>query len=182
MDANKKICLDEVSMRLLCSLKSERLRRGLTQKELGVKIGVDRGIISHYECGRKRPYLCHLIKLSETFGYDLSSSVNYKYWHGQIEWYKLRQQMAYYGFTCSELSGYISYHINAVCTALYGEEDFSLDCLNAILRIFENERKLLKFRNELLSRRSPARREWWKQTKAPAMPNSASRDIWQWPF
>ena len=125
MDANKKICLDEVSMRLLCSLKSERLRRGLTQKELGVKIGVARGIISHYECGRKRPYLCHLIKLSETFGYDLSSSVNYKYWHGQIKWYKLRQQMAYYGFTCSELSGYISYHINAVCTALYGEEDFS---------------------------------------------------------
>ena len=43
MDANKKICLDAVSMRLLCSLKSERLRRGLTQKELGVKIGVDRG-------------------------------------------------------------------------------------------------------------------------------------------
>lgn len=153
MDAHKKICLDEASAGLIRSLKSERLRMGLTQKELGVMIGVDRGIISHYECGRKLPLLCHLIKLSETFGYDLSSSVNYKYWHGKIEWRKLRQHLTYYGFTLKELSGYISYCIQSVCVALRGEDDFSLDCLNAILGIFENERTLLKFRNNLLRRK-----------------------------
>ena len=182
MDASKQICLDEVSLRLLHSLKSERARKCLSQKELGDMLGVNRVVISHYESGRSLPSLCHLIKLSEIFGYDLSTSVNYKYWHGQIDWWKLRKQLTYHGFTCTELSGYIGYGISTVCLVFQGDPKCSLGCLNAILETFENERNMLKFRKELLSRKTPARREWWKRTKAPAMPNSGSREIWQWPY
>ena len=182
MNANKKICLDEVSVRLLRSLKSERQKLGITQEELGKLIGATRSIISTYEVGYRLPTVGYFVKLAEFFGYDLSSSVNYKYWHGQIEWWKLREQLRYYGFTCGELSDYIGYCKRVVCAALHNESDFSLDCLNAILEIFEDERRLLKFRNELLCRNPQARREWWKRTKSPAKPNSGSRDIWSWPF
>lgn len=182
MDANKKICLDEVSVRLLRSLKSERKKLGITQEELGKLIGATRSLISTYESGQRSPTVKNFVRISEVLSYDLSSSVNYKYWYGRIEWWKLRQQLTYYGFTCKELSGYIGYTHAAVVRVLRHEYGFSLDCLNAILGVLEDERRLLKFRKELLSRKIPARREWWKRTKAPAKPNSASRDIWQWPF
>ena len=182
MDANKRICLDEASVRLLRSLKSERQKLGMSQGQLGKLIGATRSIISTYEVGYRLPTVGYFVKLAEVLCYDLSSSVNYKYWYGQIEWWKLREQLTYYGFTCGELSSYIGYADVAVSRVLRHAYDFSLDCLNAILRIFEDERRLLKFRKELLSRKTPSRREWWKRTKAPVVPNSGSRDIWSWPF
>ena len=150
MDMNKKICLDEVSMRLLRSLKTERLRMGMSQRELAQVIGFNQVSIGEYERGDRIPPLCRLIKLSEIFGYDMSSSVNYKYWHGKIDWRKLRQQLTYYGFTCRELSGYVGYRESAVNKVFWQIRGFSLACLNAILGIFENERNMLKFREKLL--------------------------------
>lgn len=154
MDANKKICLDEVSVRLLRSLKSERQKLGISQRELAQLTGINQCSIGEYERGAKIPPLCRLIKLSETFGYDLSTSVNYKYWYGKIDWWKLRQQLTYYGFTCRELSSYVGYRESAVNKVFWQIRGFSLDCLNAILGVFEDERRLLKFRKELLSRKT----------------------------
>ena len=151
MDANKKICLDEVSMRLLRSLKTERQKLGMSQRELGELIGFAQCSIGEYERRVKIPPLCKLIKLSEIFGYDLSSSVNYKYWHRKIDWQNLRKQLEYYGFTVRELSVYVGYGESAVDKVFWQIRGFSLSCLNAILGIFEDERRLLDFRNELLS-------------------------------
>ena len=176
MNANKEICLDEVSVRLLCSLKSERQKMGMSQRELAHMIGFNQCAISEYERGVKIPQIGRLIKLSEIFGYDLSSSVNYKYWHGQIEWGKLRQQLTYYGFTYRELSDYVGYQESAVCKVFWQRHGFSLTCLNAILGIFENERNLLKFREKLLRQNSPDGQEWWKRMKVPAKPNSAGHE------
>lgn len=182
MDANKRICLDEVSVRFLRLLKSERLNLGMSQMELAHLTGINQCSIGEYERGAKIPPLCRLIKLSEIFGYDLSSSVNYKYFHEKIDWWYLRQQLTKYGFTCRELSSYVGYRESAVNKVFWQIRGFSLDCLNAILGVFEDERRMLKFRNELLRQKTPSRREWWKRTKAPAVPNSGSRELWQWPF
>ena len=121
MDANKKICLDEVSVRFLRSLKSERQKLGMSQGQLGKLIGATRSIISAYEVGYRLPTVGYFVKLAEVLCYDLSSSVNYKYWYGQIDWLKLRQQLRNYGFTCSELSVYVGYQVSAVNKVFWQE-------------------------------------------------------------
>ena len=138
MDANKKICLDEVSVRLLRSLKSERLKMGMSQRELGQVVGFRQCSIGEYERGVKIPPLCRLIKLSETFSYDLSSSVNYKYWHGKIEWRKMRRELHRYGLTCREVGVYVGYEESAVSRVLSQARGFSLTCLSLILEINQN--------------------------------------------
>lgn len=126
---------------------------GLTQEELGRLIGVTRTIISTYETGRRVPTVRNFVKLAEIFGHDISQSVNHKYYHGQIDWRKLRQQLTYYGFTYRELSGYICCDASCVRIVFSRKPYFSLDCLSKILEIFEDERRLLKFRKELLRRK-----------------------------
>lgn len=91
MDANKKICLDEVSVRFLRLLKSERLKAGLSQSELGKLVGTKRSLISTYENKSRIPTVGYFVKLAEVLGYDLSSSVNYKYYHGLIDFRRLNK-------------------------------------------------------------------------------------------
>ncbi len=46
-------------------IKEERLKRNLTQEELGKLIGVSKVAISHYERGEEQPKMEKLVKLSE---------------------------------------------------------------------------------------------------------------------
>ncbi len=151
MNPNKRICLDEVSMRFLRSLKTERLKMGISQRKLGQMIGCIRSLISVYESGKRIPSVSNLVKLAEVLEYDLSTSVNYKYYHGLINWQELRERFIYFDVTLRELGSYIAYTTSAVHDVFFCRHNLSLDCLNAILTIFENERKLLDFRKELLS-------------------------------
>ncbi len=61
-------------------IKAERLKRGLTQEELGKLIGVSKVAISHYERGEEQPKMKKLVKLSEvlnlTPNYILGNDVN----------------------------------------------------------------------------------------------------------
>ncbi len=165
MDANKKICLDEVSVRFLRLLKSERLKAGLSQSELGKLVGTKRSLISTYENESRIPTVGYFVKLAEVLGYDLSSSVNYKYYHGLIDFRRLNKWLSFFGFTIRELSHYVMYDEATVGKIFSGRYKVSLDCLSKILEIFEDEHSLLKFRNKLLRQKKPSR-----------------RDIWQWPF
>ena len=124
---------------------------GISQRKLGQMIGCVRSLISVYESGERIPSVSNLVKLAEVLEYDLSTSVNYKYWHRKIDWQNLRKQLEYYGFTVRELSVYVGYGESAVDKVFWQIRGFSLSCLNAILGIFEDERRLLDFRNELLS-------------------------------
>jgi transcriptional regulator with XRE-family HTH domain len=49
-------------------LRAARYARGLSQSELAKKIGVTRGIISDWECGKVNPYPYHVGKLCSFFG------------------------------------------------------------------------------------------------------------------
>ncbi|MCI8778071.1 MAG: helix-turn-helix transcriptional regulator [Bacilli bacterium] len=61
-------------------IKEERLKRRLTQEELGKLVGVSKVAISHYERGEEQPKMEKLVKLSEvlnlTPNYILGNDVN----------------------------------------------------------------------------------------------------------
>lgn len=61
-------------------IKEERIKRGLTQEELGNLIGVSKVAISYYERGLEQPKLEKLQKLSDTLNltpnYILGNDIN----------------------------------------------------------------------------------------------------------
>lgn len=61
-------------------IREERLKRRLTQEELGKLVGVSKVAISHYERGEEQPKMEKLVKLSEvlnlTPNYILGNDVN----------------------------------------------------------------------------------------------------------
>lgn len=52
-------------------IKSLRKTRGLTQDQLGQKLGVQRATISNYEIGRRSPHLNELQKIADILGVSL---------------------------------------------------------------------------------------------------------------
>lgn len=54
-------------MSKLVNLKSLRIQKGLTMKELGVILGVTESSISFYESGKREPSIGTLVKMAEYF-------------------------------------------------------------------------------------------------------------------
>lgn len=52
----------------MVNLKNKRINAGLTQAELGKKVGLSHNVISQYESGIRTPKLDSLIKMAEIFG------------------------------------------------------------------------------------------------------------------
>jgi len=52
-------------------IKSLRKTRGMTQDQLGQKLGVQRATISNYEIGRRSPHLTELEKIANILGVSL---------------------------------------------------------------------------------------------------------------
>lgn len=52
-------------------IKSLRKTRGMTQDQLGQKLGVQRATISNYEIGRRSPHLTELEKIATILGVSL---------------------------------------------------------------------------------------------------------------
>lgn len=51
-------------------IKRERLAAGLTQTQLGERLGVKKAVVSHWEAGRQRPSRVNVQKLGEVLGID----------------------------------------------------------------------------------------------------------------
>ncbi|MBD2752624.1 helix-turn-helix domain-containing protein [Spirosoma validum] len=56
-------------------IKQTRKEKGLTQKELGEKIGVSESMINKYESGKQNPTIATLSKIIEALGVRLKISV-----------------------------------------------------------------------------------------------------------
>lgn len=66
-------------MDLKTTLKMERLKACITQKELGKRIGVTPQSISNYETGKSAPTMKAIKRYADEFGIDVSELVMLKY-------------------------------------------------------------------------------------------------------
>ena len=149
---DKIICPDEVSMSFIRTLKPRRKSMRLTQKMLAENLGITASAVSCYESGKALPTLPVLMKLAAVFGADLSSSVNWKYYHGHVSKRDILSGLKRYGFTYSELGELLGYDESAVREAVNFRHGFLLECLSRVLDVIDAERVLSKFRSGLLRR------------------------------
>lgn len=140
---DKCMCCDDISKKFLISLESERRKKGLSRQELASMLGVHVQTVSRYERGEHFPKLHKLMKLAEIFGYDLSSSINYKYYHGQLDRETIKMRLRFYGLSSKGIGNLIGYTNDSIWKALNFADDISLDCLNAILEVINEERERL---------------------------------------
>ncbi len=139
--SNKKnkttiVALDPPTVTLLSSLKSMRKRAGLTQEALANHLSVAKGSITAYEKRRVAPKLSVLMRLANFFNYDLSESVNYKYYHRLIDPPTLKDRIKHLGlryWDIGELTGYSERMIIGSINLNLA----SLPCLYAIFRALE---------------------------------------------
>lgn len=137
-------------MELVRMIRVERKKRNMTQQDLADALGVCEESISLYESGKTLPSLSVLMKLAVIFDYDLSASVNYKILCGKIDSCKIKNKLARYGLSYSEIGRELGYDESLVRKTVNLEKDASLECLSQILAILENEQSAYKFRCKLL--------------------------------
>ncbi len=146
----KRVVLDEPALIFLQSLKVIRQGAGLTKQALADAVGIARSNIVGYETTRKLPSVATLIKLAEVLEYDLSQSVNYKLYHGEIKPVWLRYQLKLYGFNYAELSRMTGYSLYSVRNCFIFSRRITPQCLHAVLRVLEREIEAAKVRQKLL--------------------------------
>ena len=151
----KAILVDESTARFLGMLRSLRMEQGYTQKELAVKIGVrNQCVLSRYETGSKLPQLGHLIRLAKILNYDLSSSLNYKFFYGELDAAGMRAKEL--ELSCEEFANCLKFSKRSISDALHMTKDTSVMCVAAILGYFAHgshpsgEQELPKFSPENL--------------------------------
>ena len=139
--ANKNILLDVPSSTLLSSIKQRRIDYGLSVKQLAEKLCISHRSIQSYEQGKYPPILLTLINMGEFFGYDLSDSLNYKFFHGLIRSDEIKERMKYLGLTYVELARLTGYSRSVIYETINLRSGTSLFSLNAVLKVLNIERK-----------------------------------------
>ena len=137
--ANKSVLLDTPTNTLLSSLKQRRIDYGLSVKELAEKLCVNRVSVECYEQRKSPPCLLNLINISEFFNYDLSKSLNYKFFHGLIQADSIKARMKSLGLTCAELAKLSGYSRSVVYETINLRSGTSLFSLNAVLNVLGKE-------------------------------------------
>ena len=146
----KRIVLDEPARRFLQSLKALREEAGLTKQALAKAIGITSSCITTYENGEHTPLLEILIKLAEFFSYDLSESMNYKLYYGEISPVQMRYQLKRYGLSYSELSRMVGYSPYSVRNCFIFSKRVTPQCLHAVLKVLEEEQQAYNLRLSLM--------------------------------
>ncbi len=131
--SNKQICEDAPTREFLANLNVWRKALGYTQEEIAQRIGASPSTIKRYESNKTRPVLVKLLKLAEVLACDLSRSLNYKYYHGQINFRHLRQRVRKKKLTQRELVQLTGYSSNVVSATLRNTGKISLQCLELII-------------------------------------------------
>ena len=148
----KCIYLDEPAKRFLNSLRSEREKIGLTLIEAAGLLGCNFGQLADYEKLEYYPMLGMFIKLAELYKYDVSDSVNYKYFYQKINKHDFRTSLKRYGLGRKELAQLTGYSEGAVNKTVNFTPGLSLGCLSAILKVIEQENTAYKHRQRLLNK------------------------------
>ena len=136
--ANKNVLLDIPTNSLLSSLKGRRIEQGLSINQLAKKLSLSWKSIRNYEQRKYPPCLLNLINMAEFFSYDLSDSLNYKFFHGLIRADRIRARMKSIGLTGTKLARLTGYSSAVVNAAIRLNEETSIFCLNAVLNALDN--------------------------------------------
>ena len=135
--ANKNVLLDVPTSTLLSSLEQRRIDFGLSVKELAKKLSLSPRSIRCYELGHYPPTLLNLINISEFFRYNLSPSLNYKFFHGLIHSDEIKARMKFLGLTCVEVARLTGYSAKTISSAININASTSIFCLNAVLSVLD---------------------------------------------
>ena len=65
----------ELEFSLIEKLMEERIKKGVTQKELAEKIGTKQSAVSRFESGRGNPTFSFMVKISDALGKKIKISV-----------------------------------------------------------------------------------------------------------
>ena len=147
---DKLIYLDEPARRFFYALKSERKKIGLTLKEVGETLGFSYSTLSDDEDNRCYPKLRIFIMLAGLYKYDISESVNYKYFYNKINTIQFRDNLKRYGLRSKELAQLTGYSEETVKRTINFASSLSLGCLSEILKVIKQEQEAEQFRKKLL--------------------------------
>ena len=143
---NKEIFLDEPVKKFLALLKSLRIKTGKNRHEIADMLNIKYSTIWDWETGRRYPHLESLIRLAEIFNYDISESLNYKYFYKTINSQVIRDAMKRYGLNYLELEQITGFKRGRVRASILLRDDGTISCLAAVLAVIEQERKFSQFR------------------------------------
>lgn len=81
------------------------------------------------------------MKLAELFGYDLSDSVNYKYFYRTIQPLSIKSSLRKYGLTYGEVSRLTGYDKGHIYESVNLFPETTLACLSAVLEVIRQEQE-----------------------------------------
>ena len=146
---NKKcILLDEIVKKFLGSLRDLRKSFGMSCNELAEKLNISSFCVYDWEEGKCYPTLEKLIRLAEVFDYDISESLNYKYFY-KINSSGIYTSMKRYGLNYRELERITGFKRHRVRGSILMNGRGTVSCLAAVLAVIDDERKRAKFRRSL---------------------------------
>ena len=159
---NKKAYKDKISVEFVRSIKARREAMGLTQDRLEKTAGLAHGSIWKYEKNLQFPNLRNLIKLAEFFKADISESINWKCWHGEIDLDCIRKDLVKYGVSYREAD-----NIDDICNnvtlyyVVHGKPKGSVRGLAGVIEFIEKEKQREQMREEMLAPKK-RKRAWFK--------------------
>ena len=136
--SNKKLFLDDSTLKFLRNLKSLREKSGLTREQTAAIIGITVDTLTRYECLHRPPSVKVFTQLAALFNYDISGNVNYRVYTGKIDYQKIKAKIRSLGLSSAKLARLTSYSeasINSVVNKNSNES--SIACLNAVLDVLE---------------------------------------------
>lgn len=149
----KSVVLDSTTSEFLKNLRSIRKSLGLTLDCVAHRIGATRSSLINYEKGKQSPDLLKLIKLAELLNYDISESINYKFFHGKIRADHMHRKMKYFGLSIAEISRITGYCIRRVSESVNVKPEASISCIYTVLQVFKHEKKLLALREAIIKKK-----------------------------
>ena len=131
----KYIVLDEPTSKFLSTLRTRREEIGQKQKDVALAVKIAPPMLYIYETGKRYPTLQTLMKLADYFGYDLSESVNYKFYRGEIRPSETKERIQRQRLTYLQLALATGYSQKSVGQSVRQAPNGSLLCLNAVLGV-----------------------------------------------
>ncbi|MBR2208992.1 MAG: helix-turn-helix transcriptional regulator [Synergistaceae bacterium] len=147
-----RIYQDKITMDFLARLKEFREALGLSIHEVGRRTGICATSLCAFERKREQPSLKTLIKLANFYNIDISDSINWKFYHGEISPDLVKKILVRYGFSKSEMAREIGIIPTNIWNTIDGNFNGTLRKLGLVMDVLKREEKSERMRNQMLSK------------------------------